>query len=531
MTSEIKKVHHNTISGTTMTTSEFFFFKALVKELRILSVWKKWLLLVVFFHALFVLFIGIDSSVIDKHAWRQSQTGITIFWLLQGGPWLAYETPVLGHPWSMPFEFPVYQLIVAALVKVTGLSIDICGRLVSFFFYLSVLPLIYRLTRHFQCDQFYFFIFSIFYLVSPFYLFWGRTLMIESTAVFFSLAWLTGLILYFSNNNVRTFIIVIIFGVLAALTKVTTFFVFAVAGGIYMLYWLFQQKKLLNISAIRPLLISLVMVSVPLLAIILYTDFADGLKQTHPLANHLTSKELRDWNYGTWQQRTDISNWGSIFLRMFKNLLGLGSVILFFSAFFIKWKKNEILIISSFLFVFLIAVMVFFNVHRFHGYYQYANYLFLLTIFAWITFKVFKKLSNRKTMLGLFAVCLLAIGQFYSFYFPKMNNNSFLAVTDFVRQQTRPGQAIIVLGYSWAPLVAFYSERKSLHVISGWVPKPISHLGGMPLGAVIVGGESKVNDVELNKFLSRFSNLKQINFSTSLGKTVVITGFQNKAGK
>jgi hypothetical protein len=50
----------------------------------------------------FALLKGWDGSIVDIHGFRQTQTAITVRYLLKGGPWLAYETPVLvpAYGWS-----------------------------------------------------------------------------------------------------------------------------------------------------------------------------------------------------------------------------------------------------------------------------------------------------------------------------------------------------------------------------------------------------------------------------------------------
>src|SRR5215471_21824213 len=103
-------------------------------------------------HALFVLWIGINKPILDLYYFRQTQTALTAYWLWKGGPWLAYETPVLGYPWSIPFEFPTYQALVA-LLRLIGIPIDIGGRLVSFAFYLACLWPLSRLFRALSFDR------------------------------------------------------------------------------------------------------------------------------------------------------------------------------------------------------------------------------------------------------------------------------------------------------------------------------------------------------------------------------------------
>src|SRR5258708_806650 len=72
-----------------------------------------------------------NASLIDRRSFRQTQTAISVRAMLDGGPWLAYETPVLGQPWSIPFEFPTYQWLVALTELATHLPIDQAGRVVS----------------------------------------------------------------------------------------------------------------------------------------------------------------------------------------------------------------------------------------------------------------------------------------------------------------------------------------------------------------------------------------------------------------
>ena len=54
---------------------------------------------------------------------------------------LDYITPVLGPPWSIPFEFPLYQWLAGGFHALTGYPLDQSGRLVSLvFFYLCLVP-------------------------------------------------------------------------------------------------------------------------------------------------------------------------------------------------------------------------------------------------------------------------------------------------------------------------------------------------------------------------------------------------------
>src|SRR6266540_3312125 len=134
---------------------------------------------------------GWSHAISDAYGWRQTQTAITAYFMQQGGPWLNYETPVLGPPWALPHEFPVYQLVVAALANITGLQLEAAGRAVSLGFFYATLAVAYLLFAELGVSPRHRLLVLSFWLVSPLYLFWSRTFMIESTALFLSLAFLT----------------------------------------------------------------------------------------------------------------------------------------------------------------------------------------------------------------------------------------------------------------------------------------------------------------------------------------------------
>jgi len=75
-----------------------------------------------------------SNSVLDFHAFRQAQTAISAYYLWKLGPELAYETPVLGVPWSIPFEFPTFQGLVALIARYWVAPMDQIGRATSLFF-------------------------------------------------------------------------------------------------------------------------------------------------------------------------------------------------------------------------------------------------------------------------------------------------------------------------------------------------------------------------------------------------------------
>src|SRR5262245_29641268 len=96
------------------------------------------------FAALMVLSLAVrlpnlTSPLVEDHAFRQTQTAITVWTFVEDGISLwNYQTPVFGAPWRTPFEFPLYQASAALLVKAGIQNIDAACRLANiFYFYAS----------------------------------------------------------------------------------------------------------------------------------------------------------------------------------------------------------------------------------------------------------------------------------------------------------------------------------------------------------------------------------------------------------
>ena len=171
---------------------------------------------------LFAVWVGSlnwSGGIRDIHQFRQTQTAMAARGLLEGGAWWSYELPLFGRPWSVPFEFPTYQGIVAVVVGATGLDLESAGRAVSLLFHvLSLVPLA-MIARHPGGGPSVTAVTLILFVASPHYVFWSRTFMIESTATFFGLAYLAA---FLRAKSWQHWSLVALLGIVAALTKVTT---------------------------------------------------------------------------------------------------------------------------------------------------------------------------------------------------------------------------------------------------------------------------------------------------------------------
>ncbi len=128
------------------------------------------------------------QPILEQDAFRQTLTALTSYWMMEEGWSFSYQTPVVGYPWKLPFEFPVYQSVVAFVAWVGEWPLEPVGRLVSFGFLLGYAWPAAAIVRRLKVPRETTWIFCALVWSSPLYLFWGRTFLIETTAVFFMLA-------------------------------------------------------------------------------------------------------------------------------------------------------------------------------------------------------------------------------------------------------------------------------------------------------------------------------------------------------
>ena len=90
--------------------------------------------------------VGWESKNLPGVEYRQAQTALSAYFIKEDGDFsLAYPTPVLGKPWSIPMEFPLYQWTVVGVSELTGWGITLSGRLVSIACFYLMLPAVWLL--------------------------------------------------------------------------------------------------------------------------------------------------------------------------------------------------------------------------------------------------------------------------------------------------------------------------------------------------------------------------------------------------
>ncbi|MEI6603946.1 MAG: glycosyltransferase family 39 protein [Verrucomicrobiota bacterium] len=431
----------------------------------------------------YVSILGWNNPLLDQFNHRQTQTAITTFYTIKEGFKLHYITPVLGAPWSIPFEFPLFQWIVAAIVLLFKTSLDQTGRFVSLmFFYLSLVPLFAILKSCLKKKSLVLIILSLTFL-NPTYLFWSRTFMIESLAYFLGISYVWLSIRAFQTRKWKYFAAVPIIGSLAALVKITTFLVLCMPVGCLFVYLYFSENKRLLPSIYmlkKYALYGILTFIIPLYTGSAWTHIADAQKKINPLANDfITSKALTSWNFGTLHQKLDPAVWGTIFKNslLLDNTFGsmcFGTlqipnsiVLILLFLVFSKMYRKEVLL--SFLF-FLSGPLIFTNLYFVHTYYFYANSIFLSILLGYIIIAFYSHNDMKIKCLGTFILFpSLLISMIFSYkiaYYPRqiMKDNEYpiLNTSAAIKKYTKPDDVIFIYGQDWNPSLPYYAQRKAI---------------------------------------------------------------------
>lgn len=99
------------------------------------------------FSFLVVLFF-VNQPLLEAHGFRQTQTALPAYYFIEECWRFDFQTPIAGYPWSIPFEFPIYQLIVAFISKFTLINLDIVVRFISYCFLVGILLPVKKIIKN-----------------------------------------------------------------------------------------------------------------------------------------------------------------------------------------------------------------------------------------------------------------------------------------------------------------------------------------------------------------------------------------------
>ena len=444
----------------------------------------------------------LDQPIVDMWGFRPAQTAISVPYMLRQGAWLANVVPVFGEPWVLAQEFPLYQWCVALLVWVTGAPIDACGRLVSAFFAVAALWPVFLLvkaaglttTRRFTL------LLGALWLLAPVVVFWGRSFLIETTTVFLGLGWLAFYVRFLTRRSYVDYVVCLVFGVLAAVVKVTTFSGFIVVGFTYTCVYMWNRRDRFA-KDLFPLLLAAGTVLVSAAALMVWSSYTDKFLLQNPLAAVLRVSSIPQWYFGTWSDRWNSLLWDrAIRRRDLPEALGSAWYTAVFGLVILGILRNRSFWTAVTLIVGYLGVyMLFPQLHIYNSYYQVENVILLCAAVAVVTDGLLRSgyYISGYLILGITVVSqtLRLHGSHYGIMLnDDLHKHPYYLAGLAIRDATPPDSVIVGFGMGMGADVPYFAERRGIILAAEWPVAAIRQMlfeqrdrwfGDRKLGAVV----------------------------------------------
>ena len=411
----------------------------------------------------------LNDSIYERFSFRQTQTafGIRYFANESLNPFTA-QVPVLGPPWKIPFEFPIFQLIASLPTKYLSIEEAISGRITATLFFLLSSILLFLILQQTNGKSVARISMPIFLLTS-FSLEWGSAVLIDWLSVALTLWGIYLLILHKKTNssfsiNLMFALVVLVF---ASLTKVTTTVPWITAFVIF-----FVAKSLM--FKFRKNVIIITVLTSSFLPFILWNSFADTVKSENPFTEWLVSDSMNTWNFGSLGQRLQPTNYFTIFEKIDNLIFGSSIYLIIIITLVVFIQKTNIIFFNFYLFTGIFAVAIFFNLYVKHDYYLIAIYPAIIAMISIILSSGIESLvGTRKYRVVsklpvIFVVILTYISPLGKSYLIEYRTDGGIPIaSQYIMSETEKNSKIIMLGCDWDPTILFFAERKGLMLTPG----------------------------------------------------------------
>jgi hypothetical protein len=389
------------------------------------------------------------QPLLEAHSFRQTQTAYTALLYHRNGIDLLHTPlPVLGPPWEVPFEFPLFQAGGAVLMDL-GLGLEPALRGLSLACFLATGAVLWGLIERERGSRAAF-AGLLFFLFSPFSLLWSRAATIEYLATLLGVAFVAMAMSWSRTGRGRTLAGAIALGAFAMLVKITT-------G----LIWIGPALLLLR-GALK---FRVALVVIPLLAGVLWTAWADAIKATGPITRLLTSSALANWNFGPIEQRTDPATWQSF--GSWTVPLGIGGLL---ALLFIKPRWARPGLRAWFVLVLIGGPVLFTNLYVVHSYYWVAVSPALAGLLGAGFTAPLQRWPYRGVAVATAAIALAFAATTYSFstaswsvmYAPTWDPEGVLPIVAQIHDATSQHELVFLAGRDWTSAVFLYADRRGI---------------------------------------------------------------------
>jgi hypothetical protein len=433
---------------------------------------------------LFARFKLLTRLPLDRHAFRQTQTLFSAAFFARDGISLLHpKTPVYGSPWEVPFEFPLFQAIVAIVHNVTGISISTSGRLVSLISFLGCGIALYWILRRLGIDRRICVGILVVFNATPYLVVWSVAALIEWFSVLLALL---GCIVSMKVldllrgpdpqvGEVAAHSLIDKYrNVICSLTTTVLVAIWAVAGAVKITTVISTLPILVilmwpNLRSKRAYAVTLLSVVSALGGGLLWTAHADAIKGRSYSTAWMISKALVQWNFGTLGQRLSSREWTKLVTT---EAIALGPVWVLCTISLAIWIVNKrssgeiptrrnsnhmpIAIVGLGVFC---GPLVFFNLFVVHDYYS-CEIIPMAVVFSGLLLNRLQWNGAKATLLVVLLSNVLTMGYAQvsfgatAFY----NGGHYVNAAALVRENCPAGN-VIVIADDWDPSILYLSDR------------------------------------------------------------------------
>jgi hypothetical protein len=416
-------------------------------------------LIILVFIGTLLRFRGVDRSLNEMFSFRQTQTAWGAKSILNfDAKFLHPEVPVLGPPFEIPFEFPLFQWLHVIFSKIFEEDIDKSGRILALLIFQCAVIMTYLIVRNlFNATVGVLVAFVVEF--NSFNVQWGFAVLIDYLSV---LLFLLGIYFILKNRFQRNYLLIgLSLITIATCVKLTTYVVF-----IPLIIYILSNKVIKH-----KIQIMLIFVANPIIFSYLWSVYADSIKNDNPYTVWLMSKNLISWNFGTISQRLDPPTYLRLINRHEDLILGIPLLlvvvlVLFYFNNELISKKHKWLTLSLILGS-ILGPIVFINLYFVHDYYMIANNIIVTTIVVVVIYNLIRLYSKRFFRLQtifLLTFCVfstwvspLGIDYFYNLASKPEDGER----SKMLNSNTKESDLILALGCNgWDPTLFYYADRR-----------------------------------------------------------------------
>jgi hypothetical protein len=453
---------------------------------------------------------GWRSRALMGNGFRQTQTAITALFVQREHNFsLAYPTPVLGKPWSIPFEFPLYQWTVAVVSDTTGLSLIKCGRLVSAVCFFLALPALWLLLRRMGLGRLGRAAALGMVLTCPLLIFYARAFLIETMALLFALWFLQAFVAAVERRSWGWLAVANLAGIGAGLVKVTTFMVYLVPAAVWACWWLRREwRNGATRACSRRIALSRLggwiaaATALPCAATYAWLRFSDQVKAQNPGARNLVSSSMHGYNFGDWSYRSEPAIWAAHWHTISSEIMPVGTLALLVVLAVLFCRGRRLAWAAGCAGLFLLAPATFPVLYAWHEYYFTAVAVLPMLGAGLVLGGVIDSPMPRWRVWATVLVALaLQIQTYLHVHRPQQleDPRGSNDLAEALRYTTEPDDVLVIAGEDWSSVTPFYARRRALmlrrDMESDWpfVEESFRNLAGEHVAALVLRGTQRQN--------------------------------------